>query len=862
MAAMPARPEKPTPSFFPKLSIMNIMKTIPLVDWCRPVNRKNRMLAKLLSVSIVLAALGTPLFAAEEVRLSALDLGHMQQSSGKPGVDRSTKGEPLRIAAREYAHGLGTHAPSALHLDLQGGSTRFTAQVGINDGGPAGKSSGSVEFVIEGDGKVLWCSPLMRGGMPAQAVDLDVTGVKMLALRVTDGFDGTDRDEADWGEAVFQVTGAKPVTVAVPTTPPRWILGQGLTTEWPVVTDPRLPHSDFIEQGGLRVGQVVRYRVGATRKLSVRRSVVWPSLRKGKNGLFDGVIRHYDSQEAEPVITIDGAPLGDITVTRVLLDGTLTIEGTAGQELAITRCDFPSTTLPTAIDRWTLRNTGKVARTVAVAPLSLRHQIAGPYGLNVTEVDCTAPASTRLGPGEELVFAVLFRGRLDSETAAAINIASEEKARRSYVAGLQRNLRLETPEPELDRAFSFCKLRVAEAINSTRGGMMLAPGGLAYYAAVWCNDNVEYAGPFFPFLGDSNGNQASLDTYRLFQKHMTSDYQELPPALCSEGISIARAGGDRGDAAMYAYGCARFCLARGDKAIAEELWPAIAWSLEYCRRKATPDGVIASDSDELEGRLPTGKANLSTSSLCYGGLRSAANLGRALGKPAEARAYDQQADTLAKAIEKYFGAKVEGFDTYRYYDGNDVLRSWICLPLCMGLTDRRAGTIAALFSPRLWTADGLASQAGDLAFWDRSTLYGLRGVLQAGETATGLRYLTSYTRRRLLGDHVPYPVEAWPEGDQRHLSSESALYCRIFTEGMFGILPTGLESFKCTPWLPAGWPRMALRDVRAFGRTWDLVVERDGDQQKITVSSGGKRVMTGSGPAGKTYAVTFKKGNN
>ena len=38
------------------------------------------------------------------------------------------------------------------------------------------------------------------------------------------------------------------------------------------------------------------------------------------------------------------------------------------------------------------------------------------------------------------------------------------------------------------------------------------------------------------------------------------------------------------------------------------------------------------------------------------------------------------------------------------------------------------------------------------------------------------------------GEHVPYPVEAWPEGNQRHLSAESALYCRIFTEGLFGLL--------------------------------------------------------------------------
>lgn len=814
----------------------------PCIDLPGGGRPKGCLFAGFLSSLVLFSTLTGNISAAEEIRLSSLDLGHVLQGSGKPGVDRSATGKPLRIAGREYSHGFGTHSPSTLHLDLQGGCVRFNAQVGINDDGPAIRKNGSVEFIIEGDGKVLWSSPLMRGGMAAQAVDLDLSGVKMLALRVTDGFDDTENDEAVWAEATFKVTGTKPQTVGAPVTPPRWVLGKDLTTEWLVPQDKRLPHADFIEQGGLRVGQVVRYRVDAQKALSMRRSVIWPGLRKGKNGMFDGVIKHYDSQEAEPAITIDGSPLGAITVERVLLDGTLTIQGQAGRDLAITRCAFPSPTLPTAVDRWTLRNTGKVPRTVTVAPIALRYQIEGPYGLNVTEVTCTAPTSTVLAPGKEMVFAVLFGGRLDSEPAGKIDIATEERARRDYVVSLQRNLRLETPEPELDRAFSFCKLRVAEAINATRGGMMLAPGGLAYYAAAWCNDNVEYAGPFFPFLGDHNGNQASLDTYRLFQKHMTPDYKPVPPSLHSEGIGIARTGGDRGDAAMYAYGCARFCLARGDKAIAKELWPAIVWCLEYSRRQTTAEGVIASDSDELEGRLPTGKANLSTSSLYYGGLRAAADLGRALGMETEANAYDQQADVMAKAIDKYFGATVEGFPTYRYYDGNDVLRSWICLPLCMGLTDRRDGTIAALFSPRLWTSDGLASQAGDQAFWDRSTLYGLRGVLQAGETTTGLRYLSAYTRRRLLGDHVPYPVEAWPEGDQRHLSSESGLYCRIFTEGLFGLRPTGLDRFSCTPRLPEGWPRMALRSVRAFGRNFDVVVERRGQKQHLTIIQDGRTV--------------------
>src|SRR6185295_12269274 len=133
--------------------------------------------------------------------------------------------------------------------------------------------------------------------------------------------------------------------------------------------------------------------------------------------------------------------------------------------------------------------------------------------------------------------------------------------------------------------------------------------------------------------------------------------------------------------------------------------------------------------------------------------RRAADLARTLDRPADAAEYDRRADALERAIERHFGATVEGFETYRYYDGNQTLRAWICLPLCFGTTRRAKGTVAALFSPRLWTPDGLATEAGDKVFWDRSTLYALRGVFFAGETETALRYLTSYARRRLLGDH-------------------------------------------------------------------------------------------------------------
>jgi len=226
-------------------------------------------------------------------------------------------------------------------------------------------------------------------------------------------------------------------------------------------------------------------------------------------------------------------------------------------------------------------------------------------------------------------------------------------------------------------------------------------------------------------------------------------------------------------------------------------------------------------------------------------LISAADLGKQLHQPkAQTDEYLKQAATLKTNIEKYFGGKVEGFETYKYYETNETLRAWIYVPLTMGILDRSKGTVNALFSPRLWTPDGLATEAGKETFWDRSTLYALRGVLQAGETERAMDYLRYYSRRRLLGEHVPYPVEAYPEGNQRHLSAEGGLYCRIFIEGLFGILPTGFNNFNCTPRLPKGWNEMALNNIHSFGHVFDLkIVRLDKEKLNIIITEAGKTVQ-------------------
>src|SRR6185436_14791586 len=109
-------------------------------------------------------------------------------------------GKPISIDGKQFTHGVGTHAKSKMRLDLDGRGKRFFAQVGLDDNT---EGHGSVEFLVTGDGKVLWRSGLIVGRQPARTLDVDITGVRILGLRVTDGNDGTGYDHADWAEAGF-----------------------------------------------------------------------------------------------------------------------------------------------------------------------------------------------------------------------------------------------------------------------------------------------------------------------------------------------------------------------------------------------------------------------------------------------------------------------------------------------------------------------------------------------------------------------------------------------------------------------------------------------------------------------------------
>lgn len=605
-------------------------------------------------------------------------------------------------------------------------------------------------------------------------------------------------------------------------------------------------HTDHIEMSGRQMSVVLRYGI-KNGDFVCNRGMVWPMLRTVPNDTHASLQRHIEWNPRQAVNvrqrSIDREHVKEISLT----DGIMTIVSQMNG-LQVIHEITPATEKPALFENFRLKNISNQKIHLVIDdlhPTMLTHPAEGIYGSYLIEMLIKGAGNFELQPGDSVKYSACLTAHLPSEKVGEWDAEDEIAQRKTMVRGIQSNLVLVTPNDTLNRMFAFSKIRTLESIFQTHGGPMHSPGGEAYYGGIWANDQAEYAFPFFPFTGYAYGNEAAVNDYMMFAQYINKEYKHIPASIINEGTDHWSVAGDRGDAAMIGYGAARYALASGNMETAKKLWPLVEWCLEYCRRYLNEQGVVKSKSDELEGRFPSGTANLCTSSLYYDALVSASYLAKELGLGKQkADSYLQQSKALHKAIDQYFHANIHGFDTYQYYEGNEKLRAWICMPLVAGIYERAKGTIDALFSSRLWTDNGLLTQEGDKTFWDRSTLYALRGTLMAGEIERTLNFLQKYSRTRLLGNHVPYAVEAWPEGSQRHLAAESSLYTRIYTEGLFGIRPIGLKSFMISARLPDTWNKMELKNICICNSKFDLKVFRQSGKVKVQLIRQGKVVAT------------------
>jgi hypothetical protein len=116
-------------------------------------------------------------------------------------LDRNVSGGFLTLRGTEYPKGLGVHSRSNVTYRLDGKFRWFHAVIGIDDD-TAGK--GSVVFEVLADGKRTFRSDVLTGTSAAAPLErLDVSGVKLLTLRVDYATQGDILDHADWCDAVL-----------------------------------------------------------------------------------------------------------------------------------------------------------------------------------------------------------------------------------------------------------------------------------------------------------------------------------------------------------------------------------------------------------------------------------------------------------------------------------------------------------------------------------------------------------------------------------------------------------------------------------------------------------------------------------
>lgn len=113
-------------------------------------------------------------------------------------VDRNCRGGLLSVGGVVFDRGLGVHAPSRLTWDVGGEWGSLRLMCGVDDSGQSGSRAGAVRFRVLGDGKTLWESDVMRGGLLAsRSPVISLAGVEELVLEVDPAGDFV-LDRANW----------------------------------------------------------------------------------------------------------------------------------------------------------------------------------------------------------------------------------------------------------------------------------------------------------------------------------------------------------------------------------------------------------------------------------------------------------------------------------------------------------------------------------------------------------------------------------------------------------------------------------------------------------------------------------------
>ena len=138
-----------------------------------------------------------PVQKIDGIYLDSLAWKEASTGWGEVHKNKSVMGKPMTCAGKGFMRGIGTHAPSRIVYRIPKGYSSFAATIGYDQEVQAG----SIVFVVEGDGKEIYRSPIVKVSDETIDINLPISGVKELALVVEDAGDGIAADHADWADA-------------------------------------------------------------------------------------------------------------------------------------------------------------------------------------------------------------------------------------------------------------------------------------------------------------------------------------------------------------------------------------------------------------------------------------------------------------------------------------------------------------------------------------------------------------------------------------------------------------------------------------------------------------------------------------
>jgi dienelactone hydrolase len=134
-------------------------------------------------------ALRKPPAEAGQIYLSDLQPAYVRAEKGCVARDRSFNAHPIRLGGQTYEHGLGVHPNCDIGFDLGGQFDTFEAIVGTDLEGEESVSAArdraeSFEFMVIGDGKMLFKTGRMRWDSEPRHIYVPIQGVRRLELKI------------------------------------------------------------------------------------------------------------------------------------------------------------------------------------------------------------------------------------------------------------------------------------------------------------------------------------------------------------------------------------------------------------------------------------------------------------------------------------------------------------------------------------------------------------------------------------------------------------------------------------------------------------------------------------------------------